>query len=42
MPMLSETYMGKYYEGYQVFSAWTRSIPGQDNDSYVKIGRAHV
>ena len=40
MPMLSETYMGKYYEGDQVFSAWTRSIPGQDNDSYVILGES--
>ena len=40
MPMLSKTYMGKYYEGDQVFSAWTRSIPGQDNDSYVILGES--
>ena len=40
MPMLSETYIGKYYEGDQVFSAWTRSIPGQDNDSYVILGES--
>lgn len=40
MPTLSKTYMGKYYEGDQVFSAWTKSIPGQDNDSYVILGES--
>ena len=36
MPMLSQTYIGKYYEGSQELSVSTKSIPGQDNDSYVK------
>ena len=40
MPMLSKTYVGKYYEGDQVFSAQTKSIPGQDNDSYVILGES--
>lgn len=35
MPMLSQTYIGKYCEGGQELSVFTKSIPGQDNDSYV-------
>ena len=40
MPMFSKTYMGKYHEGDQVFSTWTESSPGQDNDSYVILGES--
>lgn len=40
MPMLSQTYIGKYYEGSQELSVSTKSIPGQDNDSYVILGES--
>ena len=40
MPMLSQTYIGKYYEGGQELSVCTKSIPGQDNDSYVILGES--
>jgi len=40
MPMLSQTYIGKYYEGGQELSVFTKSIPGQDNDSYVILGES--
>ena len=39
MSMLSQTYIGKYYEGSQELSVSTKSIPGQDNDSYVIDGK---
>ena len=38
--MLSQTYIGKYYEGSQELSVSTKSIPGQDNDSYVILGES--
>ncbi len=40
MPMLSKTYIGKYYEGGQELSVCTRSILRQDNDSYVILGES--
>ena len=40
MSMLSQTYIGKYYEGSQELSVSTKSIPGQDNDSYVILGES--
>lgn len=40
MSMLSKTYIGKYYEGNQELSVFTKSIPGQDNDSYVILGES--
>ena len=40
MPMLSQTYIGKYCEGGQELSVFTKSIPGQDNDSYVILGES--
>lgn len=40
MSMLSQTYIGKYYEGNQELSVSTKSIPGQDNDSYVILGES--
>lgn len=40
MSMLSQTYIGKYYEGSQKLSVSTKSIPGQDNDSYVILGES--
>ena len=40
MSMLSQTYIGKYYEGNQELSVFTKSIPGQDNDSYVILGES--
>lgn len=40
MPMLSQTYIGKYCEGGQELSVSTKSIPGQDNDSYVILGES--
>lgn len=40
MPMLSQTYIGKYFEGGQELSVFTKSIPGQDNDSYVILGES--
>jgi len=40
MLMLSQTYIGKYCEGGQELSVFTKSIPGQDNDSYVILGES--
>lgn len=40
MPMLSKTYIGKYYEGGQELSVCTKSILRQDNDSYVILGES--
>lgn len=40
MSMLSQTYIGKYYEDSQELSVSTKSIPGQDNDSYVILGES--
>ncbi len=40
MSMLPQTYIGKCYEGKQELSVSTKSIPGQDNDSYVILGES--